>query len=92
MVAVFSLRALRQKLSHASAIASADAGNPWHPLVYRCIVPTSASVFTSHLFVSVFTWPSSYRDSSHIGLNAYPKPVLLHFSLTNYICNDFSSK
>lgn len=44
----------------------------------------------SCLFFCVFTRPSCDKNTSLIGLGAYPTPVWLH--LTNYVCNNLISK
>lgn len=48
--------------------------------------------FKGHMAISLylcdFTWQSSYEEASHIELKAHPAPLLPHFTLTNYICNN----
>ena len=59
--------------------------NLWHSLPCRCITLILHLYVTFSLYVSVFTWLSSYNGTSHIGLGS----ILLHYDLTlTNVCND----
>lgn len=72
-------------------LASGGSCNPWRSSACSCVIPVSAFVITwSSPRVCVFTWLSSSKDTTHIGVG----PTLLRYDLilTNYNCNDPISK
>lgn len=66
------------------------AGNPWHSLAYRGIVPISASTFTQHFpCVCLYAQISHLcKDTSQVALG----PALIKILLTSYICNNLIFK
>lgn len=69
------------------------AGNLRRSLAYGGSISVPAFFITWHSpCVSVLACPSSYKDTSHVGFGAPPAPVRLQPNLSNYICNDPTSK
>lgn len=69
--------------------------NFWRSLARSCITPVPAFVTTCVLPVCLcnFTWPSSYKVMSHIGLGTPPPPpVGPQLNTINYICSNAISK
>ena len=59
------------------------SSNLWCSLAHRCIAPILRLHMAFFPGLCVFTWPSSCKDTVHIGLRAHPAPVWSHLDLTN---------
>lgn len=72
------------------------AGNPWLSLVSSCIVPVSASIFTSptHLCVAgvLSLPPFSLVRTLVIGFRAHLKPRMISSESLNSICKNYFQK
>ena len=86
----FFLRTMKKYLFHVCPLASDDLLVTWHSLTYRSSNPIFGSSLHSVLLVYICLQFSPFcKDTSLVGLDIYPIPVL---PLLNYICNDCISK